>query len=576
MSALRRYAAEPRREALDVELSGFDLIREPLLNKGTGFSHEERRAFGLEGLLPHYHNTMEQQLARVYASFRDKHTPMEQYLNLAALQDRNEHLFYRLLCEHLEEVMPVIYTPTVGLATRRFSHHFRRARGVWITPDMRGRIREVLARVARARDVRLLVVTDNESILGIGDQGAGGIAICIGKLSLYCAGAGIHPAETLPVSLDVGTDNEALLEDDLYLGWPHRRLRGGEYDALVEEFVHAVAEVFPGALVQWEDFRKDNALGILDRYRDVIPSFNDDIQGTGAVAAAGVLAWLRSTGVEARAQRIVIHGAGAAGLGIARQLRVNLSELGMAPALLRTAIAVLDSRGLLVDDQRYREAYKNELAWPASAARAAGLADPADRGLARVVEALRPTVLIGTSGQAGAFDETIVRAAGRHSPRPLIMPFSNPTEYAEAIPRSVLEWTDGRAVVATGSPFPPVERDGRRHRIAQGNNVFVFPGLGLGALVAGARRVSDGMIAAAVSALADAITDAERDEGMIFPVMGRLREVSARVAAAVQARAIEDGDAPPADADTQARRLADSMWSPRYPRYVVAEDRRRR
>jgi malate dehydrogenase (oxaloacetate-decarboxylating) len=310
MHTLKYYATHPRVDELPVSLTGLHLIRHPLLNKGSAFTREERRELGLEGLLPYQYNTMEQQVERAYAAFRSAGTPLEQYINLASLQERNEHLFYRLLMEHLEELMPIVYTPTVGLATRRFSHYFRRTKGVWITPDMRGRIRSVLERVAAERDVRLMVVTDNESVLGIGDQGAGGFAIAVGKLSLYCAGAGIHPGLTLPVSLDVGTDNALLLEDDLYRGWPHPRLRGEEYSALVDEFVTAVAEVFPGALIQWEDFRKDNALRILERYRERVPSFNDDIQGTGAVAAAGVLSALRATGGDPAAQRIVVHGAG--------------------------------------------------------------------------------------------------------------------------------------------------------------------------------------------------------------------------------------------------------------------------
>jgi malate dehydrogenase (oxaloacetate-decarboxylating) len=567
MQSLKYYAKHPRLTTLDVELTGVDLIRHPLLNKGTAFTREERREFGLEGLLPYQYNTMEQQVARAYAAFRSAGTPLEQYINLATLQERNEHLFYELLKEHLEELMPIVYTPTVGLATRRFSHYFRRTHGLWITPDMRGRIRAVLARIAADRDVKLLVVTDNESILGIGDQGCGGFAIAVGKLALYCAGAGIHPALTLPVSLDVGTDNGLLLEDELYRGWPHPRLRGDEYYTLVDEFVAAVTDVFPGALIQWEDFRKDNALRILDRYSDRVPSFNDDIQGTGAVAAAGVRSALRATGGRATGQRVVIHGAGAAGLGIARQLRVMFAALGMPEEQLRTAVAVLDSRGLLVGEEDFRESYKRDLAWPREEAARLGLEDSAHHGLADVVAALKPTVLIGTSGQAGAFTREVVTEMARHVERPLIMPFSNPTEQSEATPRKLLEWTEGRAMVATGSPFADVELDGRRVRVGQGNNVFVFPGLGLGTLVAGARRVTDGMLAAAVDALSSAVSDAELQAGLLYPAMTRLREISLRVAAAVQARAVDEGlCAPCAPAEQQAR-LDASVWDPDYREY---------
>jgi malate dehydrogenase (oxaloacetate-decarboxylating) len=567
MQSLKYYAKNPRLTTLAVELTGVDLIRHPLLNKGTAFTREERREFGLEGLLPYQYNTMEQQVARAYAAFCAAGTPLEQYINLATLQERNEHLFYKLLKEHLEELMPIVYTPTVGLATRRFSHYFRRTHGLWITPDMRGRIRSVLARIAADRDVKLLVVTDNESILGIGDQGCGGFAIAVGKLALYCAGAGIHPALTLPISLDVGTDNASLLEDALYRGWPHPRLRGDEYYTLVDEFVAAVTDVFPGALIQWEDFRKDNALRILDRYSDRVPSFNDDIQGTGAVAAAGVRSALRATGATAAGQRVVIHGAGAAGLGIARQLRVMFAALGMPDHELRIAVAVLDSRGLLVGEKDFHEIYKRELAWPSEEAARLGLDDSARHGLADVVAALKPTVLIGTSGQAGAFTREVVTEMARHVERPLIMPFSNPTEQSEATPRNLLEWTEGRAMVATGSPFADVELDGRLVRVGQGNNVFVFPGLGLGTLVAGARRVTDGMLAAAVDALSSAVSDAELKEGLLYPAMSRLREISLRVAAAVQARAVDEGLCAPCSPEEQQARLDASVWDPDYREY---------
>ncbi len=567
METLKDYARHPRQEVLEVGLTGVDLIRHPLLNKGTAFTREERREFGLEGLLPYQYNTMEQQVARAHAAFRTAGSPLDQYINLATLQERNEHLFYKLLASHLEELMPVVYTPTVGLATRRFSHYFRRTHGLWITPDMRGRIRDVLERIAMDRDVRLLVVTDNESILGIGDQGCGGFAIAVGKLALYCAGAGIHPALTLPISLDVGTDNGLLLEDELYRGWPHPRLRGDEYYTLVDEFVDAVAEVFPGALVQWEDFRKDNALYILDRYRDRVPSFNDDIQGTGAVAAAGVLSALRVTGSDPAQTRVVIHGAGAAGLGIARQIRVMLASLGVPDDLVRTAVAVLDSRGLLTGGKEFREQYKRELAWPVEAAVALGLEEPARQDLRGVVAAIKPSVLIGTSGQAGAFTADIVTEMARHVERPLIMPFSNPTDQAEATPRKLLEWTQGRALIATGSPFADIEHEGRHIRIGQGNNVFVFPGLGLGTLVAGAARVSDDMLNAAVDALSSAVTDEELSAGLLYPAMNRLREVSLRVAAAVQARAVDDRQCPFRDAREQAAALAGAVWEPDYRQY---------
>jgi malate dehydrogenase (oxaloacetate-decarboxylating) len=554
--------------ALKVRLRGQALLRQPLYNKGTGFPAAERAAFGLEGLLPSQQITMAMQARRIYAAIGAYQDPLEKYVELAALQDRNEHLFYRVLCDHLEELMPIVYTPTVGLATRRFSEVFRRGRGVWITPDFRGRIAAVLRRAAQWEDVRLLVVTDNESILGIGDQGAGGMAISIGKLALYCAGAGIHPARTLPVSLDVGTDNEGLLHNEQYVGWRHPRLRGEAYAALVEEFVSAVHSVFPHALIQWEDLRKDNALRTLDRYRARVLSFNDDIQGTGAVALAGLLGAMRASGDRLAAQRIAIHGAGAAGLGIYRQLRRELVTQGLAGEALERALVVLDSGGLIVADRPLRDEYKRELAWPAALAQAHGLGERRD--LAAVVKAYAPTVLIGSSGQAGAFTEEIVRALAAHCARPVVFPFSNPTDNAEATPADVLRWSDGRALVATGSPFAPVQVNGVRRRIGQGNNVFIFPGVGLGSLLAQATLVSDGMFGAAAHALAAAVTDEELASGLLFPSLPRLREVSRGVAAAVMRHAVAEGNAAPlSDAEIE-RRIADSFWEPDYPVFVPA------
>ena len=553
-----------------VTLRGYDLIRDPYLNKGTAFTPRERAELGLNGLLPDQHNSIETQAQRVHASIQAKHTALEKYIGLAALQDRNEYLFYRLLEDRLEELMPIVYTPTVGAATQNFSHVFRRGRGIWITPAFKGQIADILRRAVCGRDIRLIVVTDNESILGIGDQGAGGMAISIGKLALYVAGAGIDPAQTLPVSLDVGTNNEALLEDELYLGWRERRLTGTAYDELVDEFVQAVQEVFPDALVQWEDFRKDNALAILERYRDRLLSFNDDIQGTGAVALAGLLSATRVSGVPLAENRIVIYGAGAAGLGIARQLRAALRDEGLSGRELAERMAVLDSRGLLVDDREIPDSYKTELAWPADLAASAGLADRNARDLANVVEVYRPTVLIGSSGQPGAFSEDIVKALASRVGRPVILPFSNPTDRSEAKPEDLLRWTEGRALVATGSPFEPVEYAGKTIRVGQGNNVFIFPGLGLGALLCRASTITDGMINTASRALADSVTDDELRQGLLFPAVERLREVSATVAAQVVARAhaedVAQSDFEPGDAG-EIRRM---MWEAQYDRYRPA------
>ena len=552
---------------LDVRQRGSDLIQTPLLNKGTGFTAEERRTFGIEGLIPHASKSLDQQARRVYAQLAGLDDDLDKYAAIAALRDRNETLFYRVLLEHLEEFMPIVYTPTVGLATQRFSQMFQQGRGLWITPDMKGRIAEVLRNAQPDGRARLLVVTDNESILGIGDQGAGGMAISHGKLALYSAGAGIYPGETLPVSLDFGTNNEALLADEQYLGWPERRLRGAEYFELVEEFVEAVREVLPGALVQWEDFRKDNALKILDTYRDRVPSFNDDIQGTGAVVAAGLMCALDEIGQPLEAQRVVIHGAGAGGLGVARRIAAVMHERGMSEDERRAAIAVLDRGGLLAEDREIADAYKRELAWSNELAVAHGLPDPAHRDLADVVAHYHPTVLLGVSGQGGAFTEDIVRDMAQHTERPIIFPCSNPTEYSEAVPADLFRWTDGRALVATGSPFPDVALDGRTFEIGQGNNVFIFPGLGLGALALGARSVTTGMIDAASKAVAAQVTSDERARGLLFPAVDRLREVSRAVAVAVGQRAIDEGVAEATDEPVEAR-IAAQVWEAAYSEYV--------
>lgn len=551
-----------------VHARGIALMRDPLLNKGTAFNAEERETFGLHGFLPNAELSMDVQARRVYASLRNKETPMEKYIGLTALQDRNEQLFYRVLCDHLEEFMPIIYTPTVGDATRSFSQVFRRGRGVWITPEFKGRIRDVLAETVGDRDIRLTVATDNESILGIGDQGAGGMAISNGKLALYTAGAGIHPSQTLPVSLDVGTDNQELLDNELYIGWRNKRLRGDAYDALVDEFVQAIRSLFPSALIQWEDFRKDNALNIMERYRSQVPSFNDDIQGTGAVALAALLSAARATGSSLGDQRIVIFGAGAAGLGIARQIKAALEDEKQRDR--RLPLAVLDSRGLLVDDREIRDSYKKDLAWDAGVASELGMPDPASRDLAAVVEHYKPTVLIGSSGQSGAFTEAIVRNMAAHCERPVILPFSNPTSLAEALPADLVTWTDGRALIATGSPFEPVQYADRQIKIGQGNNVFIFPGLGLGTILCGASEVTDGMISAASIALASAVEQSELETGLLFPAIDRLRDVTRQVARAVIERAVVEGVGARPDCESLDEHIKDAMWEPAYRKYVAA------
>ena len=559
-------------DPVPVAKRGRELIRDPLLNKGTAFRADERARFRLHGLLPSRQISMDQQVLRNVASIDRATSELDRYLKLSALQDRNEHLYFRVLSDHLERYMPVVYTPTVAEATRNFSQVFRRARGVWLTPEFRGRMARVLRDSAGDEPVRLIVATDNESILGIGDQGAGGMAICIGKLALYTVAAGIPPAATLPISLDVGTDNRDLLADGMYVGWREPRLRGVEYDDFIAEFVDAVASVFPKALLQWEDLRKDIALGVADRYRARLPSFNDDIQGTGAVALAGLLSSARITGTRLSEHRVVVHGAGAAGLGIARQIRAAMRLEGLGEAQSLERVAALDSRGLLVADHEQREAYKRDLAWPPALAQSLGLGAGSARGLDAVIRAFRPTAMIGTSGQRGSFTEDIVRCVASHCARPVILPMSNPSDLSEALPGDLLRWTEGRALVATGSPFAPVDLDGRMVSIGQGNNVLVFPGLGLGVLLGGIRTVTDEMLTAAAYTLAGKVTDAELASGMLFPAVSRLREVSAAVAAAVIANS-RGGAVTDQPSQALVEAVAARMWVPRYEEYVaVASD----
>ena len=559
--ALRRDSQGNHR--LEVPYRGTRLLRHPMYTKGTAFNQEERDAFGLEGLLPHHVSTIEQQERRIYANIARKTDPLEKFIGLAALQDRNEHLFYRVLIDHVEELLPIVYTPTVGLACQQFSHIFRRARGLWITPGHRGRIYEVLGNAPFA-DIRLIVVTDNERILGLGDQGAGGMGIPIGKLALYTAAAGIHPSQTLPISLDVGTDNEALLDDELYLGWRFPRLRGAEYDALVEEFVQAVKRRFPKALLQWEDFKKVNAFRLLDRYRKVITCFNDDIQGTAAVATAGMMAGCRATGIPLAEQRVVILGAGAAGIGIARLLRDTFRRAGLKGEDLTRAIANIDSHGLVVDDEEIRDVHKRDFAWPAALAAKMGLGKGSPRDLLAVVKAVHPTVLIGTSGEPGTFTEAIVREMAKHVERPVIFPMSNPTSKTEAKPVDIVAWTEGRALIATGSPFPPVPYEGRTITIGQGNNVFIFPGVGLGTLLSEATEVTDGMFAVAAQRLADEVKDSDLASGSLFPSAHEIRRVSARIAEAVIAEARDTGIGRAYLDEDIPGVVASAVWNPVY------------
>jgi malate dehydrogenase (oxaloacetate-decarboxylating) len=574
MKTLSRHhvGTEAESEAQVIPVRGTELLEHPLFNKDTAFTDEERTAFRLHGLLPAAVMTIEQQVAVEMEHLRCKSDDLERFIGLAALQDRNETLYYRVLTQHLEELMPIVYTPVVGRACQEFSHILRRPRGLWITPGDTERIPELL-RNARHGDIRLIVVTDNERILGLGDLGAGGMGIPVGKLALYTAGAGIHPALTLPVSLDVGTDNEVLLNDPMYLGWPHPRLRGEEYDRFVEAFVDAVIEVHPHALLQWEDFKQHTAIRLLDRYRHRLTCFNDDIQGTAAVVMAGILSSLNAQGVPLAAQRFVFLGCGAAGIGIARLLREGMRRAGAGEQTIRRAIAMLDSRGLTFLKRTPLDDDKRELALDPDtmAFHGFGACHPETRyDLETVISHVRPTVLIGTSGVSGAFTEPAIRAMAEHARIPVILPLSNPTSKTEALPSDLLAWTDGRAIVATGSPFDPVEHDGKRHLIGQANNAFVFPGIGLGAIVSEAREITDDMFLAAAETLAATVDEERLAQGSLYPAQSELRRVSRAIAIRVvrEARDLRVGR-DLTDGEIEVA-VDEAIWEPEYCRYVPA------
>ncbi|KIX84573.1 NAD-dependent malic enzyme [Thermus filiformis] len=550
-------------------ITGFLLMRFPLLNKGTAFTEEERRLLGLEGLLPPHVNTLEEQKERVYRRYRLQTSPLEKHIYLRNLQDRNEVLFYALVVDHLEEMLPILYTPTVGEAVREFSHIYRYPRGFTASTRNIDRIEEALKNVP-LEEVRLIVATDSSAILGIGDQGYGGMAISIGKLTLYTAVGGVGPDKTLPVELDVGTDREDLLQDPLYLGVRHRRLRGEAYFQFLDRFVEAVRKRYPKALIQWEDFSKDAAFAVLERYRKIIPSFNDDIQGTGAVALAGVLSACRLKGEALKDQVVVVYGAGAGGAGVAWALMQGMRREGLSEEEARARVLVLDSKGLLVRG-RSMEAYKEPFAQDPERIRAWRYAG-AYPNLLETIQNARATVLLGLSGQGGSFTEPVARAMLENTPRPVIFPLSNPTSLSEALPDDLIYWTEGRALVAAGSPFPPVGYMGRTIPVGQGNNAFIFPGLGLGAVLARAREVTDGMVLEAAYALYDYTRDHFPE--LLYPPVGALREVSPYVAARVMQKALEEGVAE----EERIKGLSleglweyarSRFWEPRYLPYKV-------
>jgi malate dehydrogenase (oxaloacetate-decarboxylating) len=548
-----------------VRLRGTALLASPALNRGTAFTLAERQALGLTGLLPEGVSTIEGQLRRVYGQYLRQPDDLAKNLNLAGLRDRNEVLFYRLLTEHISEMLPIVYTPTIGTAIERYSYEFGRPRGVFLSVDHPGQVETAFRNYGLgSEDVDLIIATDSEGILGIGDWGVGGIQIAMGKLAVYVAAAGLHPRRIIPVVLDAGTDNPALLAEDMYPGNRHPRVRDERYDELIDTYVSVATRLFPNALLHWEDFGAGNAHRILTKYAGSHLTFNDDIQGTAAVVLAAALGAVRAAGTRMRDQRVVIHGAGTAGIGIADVLRQVMIAEGLSPASATGCFYALGSRGLLTSD--YPGTLRDfQVPYARPAAEVSGWPRDGEGriGLAEVVARTRPTMLIGTSTQPGAFTEAIVTEMAAHVQRPIIMPLSNPTSHAEARPADLIAWTEGRALIATGSPFDPVPYRGVSYEIAQANNALIFPGLGLGVTVCRARRVSDGMLAAAAQALAD-LSEAGTPGASVLPPVTSLRTVSAAVAAAVTRAAHSEGLArmPLDDPDGQVRR---AMWEPAYP-----------
>ncbi len=574
MSAKRRYEVLPGHHGtrIKVNVRGSEVLRIPRLNRGSAFTWEEREKLGLIGQLPTGVTPLEAQLHRAYAQYQRAETDLDKFAYLSGLRDRNTVLFYRLMSEHLEEMMPIVYTPTIGQAIVEFSQWYQRLHGVFLSIDRPEDIERSLSQSGRKpNEVDLVIVTDSEGILGIGDQGVGGIQICLGKKSLYTAAAGLDPDRMLPIVLDVGTDNLALLSDPLYLGRRYARERGEKYDEFIAAFVEGVSRTFPHAMIHWEDFGAANAHRILDTYRDSTCSFNDDVQGTAAVVAAAILSAVGSLGQRLSDQKFVVHGAGTAGVGIVDLLVEMMVAEGTPPDEARARFWGLGSRGLLTTalGDRIRP-FQRPYARPADEVADWEPVTGRSIGLAEVVHNVHPTVLIGTSGQPGAFTREIIAEMASHTDRPIIMPLSNPTSLIEASPADLIEWTDGRAMIASGSPFDPVTYQRRKYAIAQANNAFVFPGIGLGVAVSRATRVTDGMIAAAARAVAG-LADPSRRGASLLPKVSELRHVSATVAIAVAEAAAREGIATRV-LDNPVQQTFDAMWTPVYPELIIDED----
>jgi malate dehydrogenase (oxaloacetate-decarboxylating) len=553
---------------LPAHLRGRALLETPALNKGTAFTLAERQALGLDGLLPPVVETIEEQSIRAYKAYLRKHDDLERHIYLRQLQDTNEVLYYRLLLDHIEEMLPVVYTPVVAQACQEFSHIYRRPRGLIISYPLRDHI-QTLLRNRPNKDVSVIVVTDGERILGIGDQGVGGLGIPIGKLSLYTLVGGVPPTQTLPVILDVGTNNAERLADPEYLGWRHERVAGEEYDNFIDRFVQAVKQELPDTLLQWEDFSKAHARPILDRYRDQLLTFNDDIQGTAAVAVGAILSAVRVSRRRIRDQQIVIFGAGSAGIGVADSIRETLVADGLSESEARSRFWLVNSGGLLHSMRTDLSEEQHAYAQPADRlATFPPLVGKNHIGLGDVIRQIEATILIGLSTLYGAFSEPIVREMARKCERPIILPLSNPTSKSEAVPEDLIQWTDGRALIATGSPFPDVNYKGRKFRIAQCDNVYIFPAVGLAVYATSARRVTDGMFLAAARALAEHSPAASDPTAPLLPELTGLRSAAIEIAMAAAEQAQREGLAAAKSSDALRSTITSALWSPHYPAFL--------
>lgn len=545
------------------------ILDNPLLNRGTAFTEEERDRFHLHGLLPDHVETLAEQVERRLEGVRGLATDLDRYVYLRNLQDYNETLYFALICNHLEELLPVIYTPTVGLGCQRYHHIYQRPRGLFLSINLKDKLDQILAN-PRFDNVECIVVTDGERILGLGDQGVGGMGIPIGKLAIYSGCGGIDPATVLPITLDVGTNNVDRLNDPLYFGWRHERVRGQEYDDFIEAFVTAVNKRWPDVLLQWEDFHKNNANRLLDKYRDRLCTFNDDIQGTAAVATGTLLAAINITGVPLTEQRIAILGGGSAGIGIADLIRVAMMEAGLSEEEARSRFFIVGRYGLVTEKTPNLDTFQLGYRQPSSLLDAWELTEPGKASLFDVVKNAKPTVLVGVAGQPGTFTEAIIREMAAHVERPVVFPLSNPTSQVEAQPSDIVTWTDGRAIIGTGSPFKPFDYKGVTHYFAQTNNSYIFPGVGLGALAVKARRVTDGMFLASARALADLSPAKTTPGARLLPTLDKMREVSLSIAIAVAKQAQAEGLTEPMSEAEIVRRIRDKIWSPTYRPYHFA------